>query len=231
MSKPRVLLSWSTGKDAAWTLHTLRQAGEVEVVGLLTTINAEFGRVAMHATRQSLLEAQARAVGLPLLTVPIPWPCTNAQYEAAFLLALTEAKSTLEVTHIAFGDLFLEDVRAYREAQLQGTGLTPLFPLWGQPTRELAEEMIAGGLRAILTCIDPRRLPVDFAGRLFDTELLDATPPDVDACGEVGEFHTFAFDGPMFAHPIAIEAGEIVERDGFVFADLLPNLQKKQKEA
>lgn len=222
MSKPRVLLSWSTGKDAAWALHTLRQASEVEVVGLLTTINAEFGRVAMHATRQSLLEVQAQAVDLPLITVPIPWPCSNVQYEAAFLLALTEAKSKLEVTHIAFGDLFLEDVRAYRETQLQGTGLTPLFPLWGQPTRELAYKMIAGGLQAILTCVDPRRLPVGFAGRLFDIELLDALPPDVDPCGEGGEFHTFAFDGPMFVYPPAIEGGAIVERDGFVFADVLP---------
>ena len=194
----------------------------MEVVGLLTTINAEFGRVAMHATRQNLLEAQAQAVGLSLLTVPIPWPYPNVQYEAAFLVALTEAKSTLEVTHIAFGDLFLEDVRAYREAQLKGMGLTPLFPLWGQPTRELAEEMVAGGLQPILTCVDPHRLPVDFAGRLFDTELLDSLPADVDPCGEGGEFHTFAFDGPMFAHPLAIEAGEIVERDGFVFADVLP---------
>lgn len=222
MSKPRVLLSWSTGKDAAWTLHTLRQAGDVEVVGLLTTINTEFGRVAMHATRQNLLEAQAKAVGLPLLTVPIPWPCSNIQYEAAFLTALEEAKRTLDVTHIAFGDLFLEDIRAYRVAQLQGTGLTPLFPLWGQPTRRLAEEMIADGLQAVLTCVDPRRLSADFTGRSFDTELLDALPADVDSCGEGGEFHTFAFDGPMFASSIAIETGEIVERDGFVFADVLP---------
>ena len=194
----------------------------MEVVGLLTTINTELGRVAMHATRQNLLEAQAQAVGLPLLMVPIPWPCTNVKYEAAFLVALTKAKSTLEVTHIAFGDLFLEDVRAYREAQLKGTGLTPLFPLWGQPTRELAEKMIAGGLRAILTCVDPRRLPFSFAGRSFDTDLLAALPADVDPCGEGGEFHTFAFDGPMFAHPIVVGAGEIVERDGFVFADVLP---------
>lgn len=222
IAKPRSLLAWSTGKDAAWTLHTLRQAGEVEVAGLLTTINAEFGRVAMHATRESLLEAQAQAVGLPLQKVFIPWPCTNAQYEAAFLTALNEAKRELDVTHIAFGDLFLADIRAYREAQLQGTGVTPLFPLWGRPTRTLAETMIAGGLRAILTCVDPRRMSPDFAGRKFDAVFLADLPADVDACGEGGEFHTFAFDGPMFAHPISIEAGEVVERDGFVFADLIP---------
>ena len=222
--RPRALLSWSSGKDAAWALHALRQAGEVDVVGLLTTLNAEFDRVAMHAVRRVLLEAQAQAVGLPLVSVPLPWPCTNAQYEAALLGALSEAQATLDITQVAFGDLFLEDVRAYREAQMQKTGLTPLFPLWGLSTDKLARDMIAGGLRARLTCVDPRQLAPDFAGREFDAALLDALPPGVDPCGERGEFHSFAYDGPIFAHPVPVMAGEVVERDGFLFADLLPRL-------
>lgn len=221
--KPRVLLSWSSGKDAAWALHRLRQAGDVEVVGLLTTLNAEFDRVAMHAVRRVLLEAQARSVELPLFPVPLPWPCANAQYEAALLTALGEARETQGVTHVAFGDLFLKDVRAYREAQMADTGMTPLFPLWGLPTDPLARDMIRGGLRARLTCVDPRQLSPDFAGREFDAALLDALPAGIDPCGENGEFHSFAWDGPMFAHPVPITAGEVVERDGFVFADLLPD--------
>jgi len=221
-SKPRALLSWSSGKDAAWTLHMLRRAGEVEVVGLLTTLNDEFDRVAMHAVRRALLEAQAEAAGLPLRAVPLPWPCSNAEYEAAMGRALAKAREEWGVTHIAFGDLFLEEVRAYRERQLDGTGLTPLFPLWGLPTRALAQEMIEGGLRARLTCVDPNRLPASWAGRAFDAALLHNLPPGVDPCGEAGEFHTFAHAGPMFARPIPVTVGEVVTRDGFVFADLLP---------
>ena len=221
-SRPRALLSWSSGKDAAWALHVLRQTGEVEVVGLLTTLNAEFDRVAMHAVRRTLLEAQADSLGLPLLPVMLPWPCSNEDYEAAMATALRQAKETWGVTHIAFGDLYLEDVRAYRERQLIGTGLTPLFPLWGLPTRPLAEAMIGARLQARLTCVDPRRVSPDFAGRAFDQFLLGDLPPDVDPCGEGGEFHTFAHDGPMFAHPISVTPGEVVTRDGFVFADLLP---------
>ncbi len=221
MIKARALLSWSTGKDAAWSLQVLRQSEDVEVVGLLTTVNKAFERVAMHAVRQALLERQAEAAGLPLVTAPLPWPCSNAEYEAAMQSALAEAKARFAVSHIAFGDLFLEDVRAYRERQLEGTGLQPLFPLWGRPTRALAEEMIAGGLRAYLTCVDPRQLPASFAGRAFDLALLDSLPSGVDPCGERGEFHTFACAGPMFSAPLAPVHGEIVERDGFVFADLL----------
>jgi uncharacterized protein (TIGR00290 family) len=222
VSKPRVLLSWSTGKDSAWTLHVLRSAGEVEVAALLTTINEAFDRVAMHAVPRALLEAQAAAVGLPLVTVPIPWPCANAAYEAAFARTMAAAQEELGITRLAFGDLFLEDVRAYRERQLERTGVTPLFPLWGRPTRELAHEMVAGGLCAVLTCVDPRHLAPSFAGRTFDIRLLTDLPADVDPCGERGEFHTFAYAGPMFASPLACAVGEVIERDGFVFADLLP---------
>ena len=191
------------------------------MVALLTTFNAEFNRVAMHAVRRPLVEAQARAAGLPLLPVPLPWPCSNAQYEAAMASALTEAQTMFQITHVAFGDLFLEDVQRYREEQLAThTGLTPLFPLWGQPTDALAREMISGGLRARLTCVDPRQLPRSFAGRVYDASLLADLPPGVDPCGERGEFHTFVCAGPMFTGEVATELGEIVERDGFVFADL-----------
>ncbi len=220
-SRPRALLSWSSGKDAAWALHVLRRAGAVEVAGLLTTLNAEGDRVAMHAVRRTLLASQAASVGLPLRAVPLPWPCSNAEYEAAVGRALADAQEEWGVTHIAFGDLFLEEVRAYRERQLDGTGLTPLFPLWGRPTGTLAREMVAGGLEARLTCVDPGRLPPSFAGRAFDAALLDGLPPGVDPCGEAGEFHTFAHAGPMFARPVPVAVGEVVTRDGFVFADLL----------
>lgn len=219
--RPRALLSWSSGKDAAWSLHVLRQQGEVEVVGLLTTINRAFDRVAMHAVRESLLEAQAVAVGLPLWKVDIPFPCSNEVYEAAMGEACAKAIAEgIEV--IAFGDLFLEDIRAYRIEKLKHTGLRPLFPLWGRPTADLAREMIAGGLKATLTCVDPKQVDASFAGRDFDATLVADLPPSVDPCGERGEFHTFAWDGPMFRRPVAIARGEVVARDGFVFSDLLP---------
>jgi uncharacterized protein (TIGR00290 family) len=215
----KALISWSSGKDSAWTLHLLRQYGEYEIAGLLTTMNAAFDRVAMHSTRRELLEAQAAAAGLPLRTVPLPWPCSNEQYEAAMREACAQAVADgIEV--IAFGDLFLEDVRRYREEKLAGTGLTPVFPLWGMETRSLVREMLADGMKARIVCVDPRKLPRDFAGRDLDETLLDAMPPEVDPCAERGEFHTAAWAGPMFRHPIPVEGGEIVERDGFVFADV-----------
>ena len=221
MPQPRALLSWSSGKDAAWSLHVLRQQGEVEVVGLLTTINRTFERVAMHAVREELLEAQAAAAGLPLWKVDIPFPCPNEAYEAAMGAACAKAVAEgIEV--MAFGDLFLEDVRDYRIQKLAGTGLRPVFPLWGRDTAMLAREMIAGGLKATLTCVNPKVLDASFAGRNFDTALLADLPPSVDPCGEHGEFHSFAHAGPMFQHPIPIQRGEVVERDGFVFADLMP---------
>jgi uncharacterized protein (TIGR00290 family) len=217
----KTLLAWSSGKDSAWALGRLRSTPEVEVVGLLTTVNATHDRVAMHAVRRQLLERQAEAVGLPLHVVDITWPCPNGAYEAAMAAACARAVAD-GVEAIAFGDLFLEDVRAYRETQLAPTGLRPLFPLWGQDTTALAREMVASGLRAVLTCVDPRQLDGRFVGRAFDAALLAELPAGVDPCGERGEFHTFAWDGPMFRHPVALVAGERVERDGFVFGDLVP---------
>ena len=215
----KTLVSWSSGKDSAWMLHVLRRDPAVEIGGLLTTMNEEFDRVAMHAVRRRLLEAQADAAGVPLRTVQLPWPCTNEQYEDRMRAAVAQAVAE-GFTHVAFGDLFLEDVRKYREERLAGTGLTPVFPVWGIPTDRLATEMVEGGLRSVLTCVNPKHLDRSFAGRQFDRGLLDDLPAGVDRCGERGEFHSFAWDGPMFSHPIPITVGEVVERDGFVFADL-----------
>ena len=214
----RVLLSWSSGKDSAWTLHVLRQRDDVELVGLLTTLNRNVDRVAMHGTRRSVLEAQAEAAGLPLWGIPLPWPCSNEDYERSMRAACERAVSE-KVDAIAFGDLFLEDVRAYRETQLQSTALKPLFPLWQLPTPELALEMIGGGLRAKLTCVDTKQLPYAFVGRDYDSMLLDELPPGVDLCGERGEFHTCVYAGPMFQKAIALDAGEVVMRDQFAYAD------------
>jgi uncharacterized protein (TIGR00290 family) len=219
-ARERALVAWSSGKDSAFALHVLRRAPEVEVIGLLTTINEAFDRVAMHAVRHSLLRAQADAVGLPLVPVRIPWPCPNDAYERAMEGALAEARAE-GIAAVAFGDLFLEDVRRYREERMAGTGLRPLFPLWGRDTRALAEEMIASGQKAVLTCVDPRVLPGSFAGRAFDEALLRDLPAGVDPCGENGEFHSFAWEGPAFRRPVPVRVGEVVERDGFVFADLL----------
>jgi uncharacterized protein (TIGR00290 family) len=221
MSRPRALLSWSSGKDSAWALHLLRGAGEVEVVGLFCTVNAEHDRVAMHAVRRALVEAQARAAGLPLRIVPLPSPCSNADYEAAMGAALVEARAE-GVEAFAFGDLFLADIRRYREQQLAPTGVRPLFPLWQIPTAALARTMLDGGLCAHVTCVDPRQVPASLAGRVWDASFLADLPPGADPCGENGEFHTFVSAGPMFATPVAVRAGQVVERDGFVFADLLP---------
>ena len=215
----KALISWSSGKDSAWVLHRLRQSGEYEIAGLLTTMNAAFDRVAMHGTRRALLEAQTNAAGLPLRAIPLPWPCSNEQYEAAMRGACAQAVAD-GVEVIAFGDLFLEDVRRYREEKLAGTGLTPVFPLWGSPTDALVREMIASGVRARIVCVDPTKLPGEFAGRDLDESVLRAMPAEVDPCAERGEFHTVAYAGPMFRYAIPIESGEVVERDGFVFADV-----------
>jgi uncharacterized protein (TIGR00290 family) len=218
---PKAWLAWSSGKDSAWAFHTVRQSGEFDVVALLTTVNRTHERVAMHAVRETLLEMQAAETALPLVKVPIPSPCSNEIYEQAMSVAMAQARAE-GVRHIIFGDLFLQDVRAYRENKLAACGMTPVFPLWGRHTRGLAEEMLAAGLAAHLTCVDPRKLDRAFAGRRFDGSLLGALPRHVDPCGENGEFHTFASAGPMFRRTIPLTLGEIAERDGFVFADLLP---------
>ncbi len=222
--RAKAWIAWSSGKDSAWALHGVRLRGELDVVALLTTVNRAHQRVAMHAVRESLLETQADAAELPLVKVLIPSACVNAEYERAMAEAMDRARAE-GVTHVVFGDLFLEDVRRYREENLAKCGMTPVFPLWGIPTRQLAEEMIAGGLRARLTCIDPRKLDRPFAGREWNAKLLAELPAAVDPCGENGEFHTFACAGPMFRRPIAVRAGEVVERDGFIFADLVPGEQ------
>jgi uncharacterized protein (TIGR00290 family) len=217
-SMKRVLLSWSSGKDSAWTLHVLRRDPSVELCGLLTTLNTEFDRVAMHGVRRTVLEAQAAAAGLPLWVVPLPWPCSNEIYEQRMAEVCRRAIDE-RIQAVAFGDLFLEEVRAYRERQLAPTGLEPLFPLWQIPTGALAREMIAAGLRARLTCIDMKQLSASFAGREFDADLLRDFPLGTDPCGERGEFHTCVYAGPMFSAPLSLEPGEIVNRDGFMFAD------------
>jgi uncharacterized protein (TIGR00290 family) len=216
----KILLSWSGGKDSAWALHLLRQAGIFEVAALLTTINERFRRVAIHGFREELLNAQARMTNLPLWKVDLPYPCSNEQYESR-MAAVCQRATAEGFSGIAFGDLFLEDIRAYRIARLAGTGLEPIFPVWGIPTDQLADQMITGGLRARLTCIDPRKLTPDFAGRTWDRTLLADLPQLVDPCGENGEFHTFASAGPMFTHDIPVVAGERVEREGFVYAEML----------
>ncbi len=217
--KPRALCSWSTGKDSAFALAAAR--ADYDVVGLITTVTRDYGRVSMHGVRETLLDAQAAALGLPCRKIEIPAPCPNDVYERELARALDDAR-TGGVEHVVFGDLFLEDLRAWRDARLADRGMRGVYPLWKRDTAALAREMIAAGVRATLTCIDPRRLDRSFAGREFDGALLDALPGGVDPCGENGEFHSFAWAGPMFARPIPIARGEVVERDGFVFADLAP---------
>jgi uncharacterized protein (TIGR00290 family) len=221
MSRVPTLVAWSSGKDSAWALDALRRSSDTEVVGLLTTVSAPHQRVSMHAVRRALLEAQAEAVDLPLRVVELPAPCSDADYQVLMAHAMERAHAD-GVRAVAFGDLFLADVRRYRERQLAGTGIAPLFPLWGQPTWALAESMLAAGLRAFVTCVDPVKLPADVAGRPYDRALLATLPPSADPCGERGEFHTFVWDGPAFRRPVPVRVGEVVRRDGFVFADLVP---------
>lgn len=218
----RVVVSWSTGKDAAWALHVLRKDPSVEVVGLLTTSNEAFDRTAMHGVRRELLRLQAEAVGLPVLEAMLPWPCSNEQYEARMTALLAQVRQEWNPDAVAFGDLYLEDVRAYREEKMAGTGLEPLFPVWGLPTRELAFEMVRSGVRAKVSCIDSRKLPDSFAGREFDESFLNDLPDGIDPCAESGEFHTCVYDGPAFLKPVPVRVGEIVQRDGFVYADVIP---------
>ena len=216
----KILLSWSSGKDSAWTLHVMRRDRIGEVAGLLTSVNETARRVSMHGVREEILRAQADAAGLPLFTIPLPWPCSNDVYEAGLRAAVDRAVAD-GFTHVAFGDLFLEDIRRYREDRLANTGLTPLFPLWGIPTPRLAREMIAGGIRARISTLDPRVMPRELIGAEFDEALLEKLPSTVDPCAERGEFHTCATAGPMFSRPLSVVTGEIVEREGFVYGDLL----------
>ena len=216
----RTLLSWSSGKDSAWSLYLLRQQNRCEIVGLLTTFNREANRAAMHGVRRSLVEAQAKAAGIPLWEVDLPSPCSNADYER-IMRGVCQTAVLAGVECIAFGDLFLADIREYREKQLKDSGLQPIFPVWGIPTRELARSMINSGVKAKLACVDCKCLNQEFVGREFDENLLSELPPATDPCGEYGEFHSFVYAGPMFQHDLPIRVGEIVSRDGFAFADLI----------
>ncbi|MEH6951972.1 ATP-binding protein [Nitrobacter sp. NHB1] len=220
MTRPRALISWSSGKDSAFALHEVRRAGAFDVVGALTTVNESFGRVSIHGVREEVLHAQLAAAGLPPRVVPIPYPCSNEVYEARMGAAITDAKQA-GITHVIFGDLFLTDVRAYREQKLAGTGIAPVFPLWGRPTAALAREMIASGLQTRLVSIDRAKLDLSFAGRSFDLTLLADLPAGIDPCGENGEFHTCVTAAPVFSHRIEVASGDVVERDGFAYCDLL----------
>ncbi|MGB0238471.1 MAG: ATP-binding protein [Cycloclasticus sp.] len=217
----KTLLSWSSGKDSAWTLYELQQRSDVELLGLVTTVNQTHQRVAMHAVRLVLLEQQAAAANLPLHIINIPHPCSNEKYNQA-MDGFFDSIQQIGATHMAFGDLFLEDIRQYREENLKGTGLTPMFPLWLEPTEKLAQKMIGAGLKTRITCIDPNKLSANFAGREFNQQFLDDLPGGIDPCGENGEFHSFTYAGPMFKKPINISTGDVVEREGFIFADLQP---------
>jgi uncharacterized protein (TIGR00290 family) len=216
----KALIAWSSGKDSAYALHVARQTGDIPIVGALTTVTETFDRVSMHGVRRDILMAQLDAAGLPATIVSIPYPCTNEIYEARMAETLIEARRQ-DITHIAFGDLFLEDVRAYREEKLAGTGIAPLFPLWGLPTDQLARDMIAAGVETYLATVDLKKLPASFAGRRFDAALLADFPPGIDPCGERGEFHTCVAAGPMLSRRIEVTVGETVERDGFAYADLM----------
>jgi len=218
--RPKALIAWSSGKDSAWALHEARQAGDCEIVGALTTVTETFDRVSMHGVRKDLLLAQLAAAGLPPTLVPIPYPCPNEVYEERMAVALAQAKDA-GVTQVIFGDLYLQDVRAYRERKLAGTGIAPVFPLWGRPTAALARAMIDAGVETYLVCVDLKQLPRSLAGRRFDHALLAELPPNADPCGENGEFHSCVVAGPMFSRAIAVMPGATVERDGFAYADLL----------
>lgn len=222
MARKRTLISWSSGKDSSWMLHQLQSDDEVEIVGLVTSFNEQADRVAMHAVRRELVEAQAKATGLPLFPILLPWPCSNEEYESRMRAFIDTAKS-IGVVQMAFGDLYLEDIRDYRIRQLEGTGIEPMFPIWcgRHRTSALAQEMVDAGVRAVVTCVDPKQIPRSFLGRTFDQDLIDDLPPSVDRCAENGEFHTFCYEGPHMASPLSVDVGEVVERNGFVYADVV----------
>ncbi len=213
-------MSWSSGKDSAWALYKLQQDPTINLAGLFCTVNKEFDRVAMHGVRVELLQKQANSIGLPLEIIEIPYPCSNDDYETIMGEFVARVKGD-DVECFAFGDLFLEDVRNYRVEKLAGSDIEPIFPIWGAPTEELSREMIDSGLRTVITCVDPRKIPEDFSGKEFTHDFLDSLPEGTDPCGENGEFHSFVFDGPMFKEQIDIVVGEVVTRDNFVFADVM----------
>lgn len=217
--KKKALMSWSSGKDSAWALYRLQQDPDIEVVGLFCTVNQEFNRISMHGIRIELLQAQATSINLPLEIIEIPYPCSNVEYERIMGEFVERAKQN-NIEHFAFGDLFLEDIRNYREEKLKDSGIIPIFPLWGIPTDQLAQEMIAQGLKTMIICIDSKRTPQEFVGQEFNEHFLETLPENIDPCGENGEFHTFVFDAPMFQQPIEIISGELFERDGFIYADI-----------
>ncbi len=227
--KKRTLLSWSSGKDSAWALHTLRKDPEIDILGLFTVANETYGRVSMHATRLELLQRQADAVGLPLHVINIPHPCSNEQCDAIMRSFIHKSLAN-GIECMAFGDLFLQDVRKYREDQLHGTGITPIFPLWDIPTGTLAEQMLSSGVEAYISCVDPKKVPATVAGRLWSNTLLNELPANVDPCGENGEFHTVVIGGPFFRSPIRVYVGETVEREGFIFADIIPVNEKNVEQ-
>lgn len=218
--KVKTLMSWSSGKDSAWALYKLQQDPQIEIDGLFCTVNSEFNRVAMHAIRVELLQQQASCIGLPLHIIEIPYPCSNEEYEE-IMSQFVESAKLVNIESFAFGDLFLDDVRSYREENLTGTGISPLFPIWGIPTDKLSREMMRSGLKAVITCVDPKKLPQEFIGREYNEAFLEDLPEGVDPCGENGEFHSFVFDAPNFARPIEISLGEVVKRDGFIFVDVV----------
>jgi len=222
-----VVFSWSGGKDSALALHCLLRDPAFQVVSLLTTVTEGYDRISMHGVRRELLHRQAESIGLPVEEVVIPPQCVNSVYESRMAEAVLRFRSR-GVMHFAFGDIFLRDLRTYREEKLLSEGMTALFPLWDVDTRELARRFLAAGFRAFTVCIDPRKLDKSFAGRELDQAFFNDLPPTVDPCGENGEFHTFVFDGPIFSRPVDVTLGEVVQRDSFVFRDLLPG--KAQKE-
>ncbi|RMF95412.1 MAG: adenine nucleotide alpha hydrolase [Candidatus Schekmanbacteria bacterium] len=217
--KRRTLLSWSSGKDSAWALYKLQQDPEIDLVGIFSTVNKKFNRIAMHGVKVELLYLQAECIGLPLQLIEIPYPCSNEEYEEKMARFVEKSKQN-KIDCFAFGDLFLEDIRKYREEKLKGTGIAPIFPIWGIPTDKLSEEMINKGLKAVITCVDPKQISETFIGRSYDKSFLNNIPKDIDPCGENGEFHSFAYGGPMFEKDMKISVGKIVRRDGFVFVDV-----------
>jgi len=219
-NKPKAIVSWSSGKDSAMALYKVLRSNQFQVIAMLTTVSDPFQRVSMHGVREELLDRQAASIGIPIEKIRIPYPCPNEVYEQKMSETMVSYKSS-GLTHAIFGDLFLEDIRKYREEKLSQFGIIPVFPLWREDTSRLARTILGLGFKAVITCVDPKKLDVKFAGRHFDADFLNEIPLTVDPCGENGEFHTFVYDGPIFKRSIEIVVGDCVMRDGFQFADVL----------